>query len=157
METTDARLILRLASGLEAPTADCLVYGDMNSDGVLSVEDAVLADKEITLWMGDEIGARKEFINKYFETYPGIKSYMDNTIAKAHQDGYVKTIMNRKRVIDELHNSNYMVRSMGERMALNTPIQGSSADILKKAMIEIDKQITEKNLKNCEEVHGTAR
>lgn len=90
----------------------------------------------------------KAFINKYFETYPGIKTYMDETIAKAHLDGYVKTIMNRKRVIDELNNSNYMIRSMGERMALNTPIQGSSADILKKAMIEIDKKIEEKNLKS---------
>ena len=90
----------------------------------------------------------KEFIDKYFETYPGIKSYMDKTIEEAHQRGYVKTIMNRKRVIDELHNSNYMIRSMGERMALNTPIQGSSADILKKAMIEIDKKFTELNLKS---------
>ena len=90
----------------------------------------------------------KEFINKYFETYPGIKTYMDITKEQAHRDGYVKTIMNRKRVIEELNNSNYMIRSMGERMALNTPIQGSSADILKKAMIEIDKKFTEQNLKS---------
>lgn len=59
----------------------------------------------------------KEFINKYFEAYPGIKSYMDSTKEQAHKDGYVKTIMNRKRVIEELNNSNYMIRSMGERMA----------------------------------------
>ena len=90
----------------------------------------------------------KAFIDKYFETYPGIKNYMDTTIEQAHEDGYVKTIMNRKRVIEELHNSNYMIRSMGERMALNTPIQGSSADILKKAMIEIDKKFTSLNLKS---------
>ena len=73
---------------------------------------------------------------------------MDSTKEQAHQDGYVKTIMNRKRVIEELKNPNYMIRSMGERMALNTPIQGSSADILKKAMIEIDKKFTELNLKS---------
>ena len=90
----------------------------------------------------------KEFINKYFATYPGIKNYMDITKEQAHKNGYVKTIMNRKRVIDELHNSNYMIRSMGERMALNTPIQGSSADILKKAMIEIDRKFAELNLKS---------
>lgn len=90
----------------------------------------------------------KEFINKYFETYPGIKSYMDKVVAQVHIDGFVKTIMNRKRVIDEIHNSNYMIRSMGERMALNTPIQGSSADILKKAMIEIDKKFNSLNLKS---------
>lgn len=90
----------------------------------------------------------KEFIDKYFETYPGIKIFMDKTIEQAHKDGYVKSIMNRKRVIEELNNPNYMIRSMGERMALNTPIQGSSADILKKAMIEIDKKFTELNLKS---------
>ena len=73
---------------------------------------------------------------------------MDEEIRQAHEKGYVKTIMNRKRIIDELHNSNYMIRSMGERMALNTPIQGSSADILKKAMIEIDREFAKRNLKS---------
>lgn len=111
-----------------------IIYG-ISSYGL--AEDLEISPKEA-----------KAFINKYFETYPGIKNYMDNTIEKAHLDGYVKTIMNRKRVIDELHNSNYMIRSMGERMALNTPIQGSSADILKKAMIEIDKQFEKLNLKS---------
>ena len=90
----------------------------------------------------------KNFIDKYFETYPGIKKYMDDTISEAHNNGYVKTIMGRTRIIDELNNKNYMIRSMGERMALNTPIQGSSADILKKAMIEIDRKIKELNLKS---------
>jgi DNA polymerase-1 len=90
----------------------------------------------------------KAFIDRYFETYPGIKDYMNESIKKAHEDGFVKTIMNRKRVIDELHNTNYMVRSMGERMALNTPIQGSSADILKKSMIEIQKEFENRNLKS---------
>lgn len=90
----------------------------------------------------------KTFINKYYETYPGIKKYMDEVIEQAHIDGYVKTLMNRKRVIEELNNKNYMIRSQGERMALNTPIQGSSADILKKAMIEIDKKLEEQNLKS---------
>ena len=89
----------------------------------------------------------KKFIETYFETYPGIKDYMNEVIQKAYGDGYVKTIMNRTRTIDELASSNYMQRSMGERMALNTPIQGSSADILKKAMIEIDNALIEKNLK----------
>lgn len=90
----------------------------------------------------------KDFINKYFETYPGIKGYMNAEISEAHKNGYVKTIMNRTRPIEELTSSNYMQRSMGERMALNTPIQGSCADILKKAMIEIDKEFTRLNLKS---------
>lgn len=90
----------------------------------------------------------KEFINKYFETYPGVKEYMDKEIEEAKKNGYVKTIMNRKRIIEELHSSNHAVRSMGERMALNTPIQGSSADILKMAMIKIDKYFEDNNIKS---------
>ena len=90
----------------------------------------------------------KKFIEKYFEAYPGIKDYMNKEIEEAHNKGYVLTIMNRKRTIEELSSSNYMQRSMGERMALNTPIQGSSADILKKAMIEIDEAFTKSNLKS---------
>lgn len=90
----------------------------------------------------------KSFIEKYYQTYPGIKEYMDRTIKQAHEDGYVKTLMNRKRVIDELNNKNHIIKNMGERMALNTPIQGTSADILKKAMIEIDEYFTKNNLKS---------
>ena len=88
----------------------------------------------------------REFIDNYFKTYPGIKNYMDEEIKKAYDLGYVKTIMGRKRIINELRNSNYNIRSMGERMALNTPIQGSSADILKMAMIKIDKELSKRNL-----------
>jgi len=90
----------------------------------------------------------KKFIETYFETYPGIKDYMNKEIEEAHKNGYVLTIMNRKRTIEELTSSNYMQRSMGERMALNTPIQGSSADILKKAMIEIDEAFTKEKLES---------
>lgn len=90
----------------------------------------------------------KSFIDHYLETYPGIKAYMDETIAKAYQDGYVRTLMQRKRNIPELSNKNYMIRQQGERMALNTPIQGTSADIIKKAMIDLDRAFKEKNLKS---------
>ena len=90
----------------------------------------------------------KSFIDRYFETYPGIKDYMNKEIEEAHKNGYVLTIMNRKREIEELSSSNYMQRSMGERMALNTPIQGSSADILKKAMIEIDNEFMKQGIKS---------
>ena len=90
----------------------------------------------------------KKFIETYFETYPGIKDYMNKEIDEAHKNGYVLTIMNRKRTIEELSSSNYMQRSMGERMALNTPIQGSSADILKKAMIEIDEAFTKEKIES---------
>ena len=90
----------------------------------------------------------KQFIDSYMEAYPGIVEYMNNEKQKAYDTGYVKTIMNRKRIINELHNTNYQIRSMGERMALNTPIQGSSADILKKAMVNIDKYLEKNKLKS---------
>lgn len=90
----------------------------------------------------------KKFIDKYLTMYPGVKRYMDEIVEIAKQQGYVRTIMNRKREIDELKNSNYIIQKSGERMALNTPIQGSSADIIKKAMIEVDKEIEKRGLKS---------
>lgn len=98
--------------------------------------------------LGIDIVSAKEFIDGYLENYPEIKKYMDESVRKAYETGYVKTIMNRKRKIDELKNKNYLIRSQGERIALNTPIQGSSADILKKAMIEIYQEFNDKKLKS---------
>ena len=90
----------------------------------------------------------KKYIDKYLTMYPGVKSYMDNIKIKAKEQGYVRTIMNRKREIDELKNTNYIIVKSGERMAMNTPIQGSAADIIKKAMIDVDKELTKRNLKS---------
>ena len=90
----------------------------------------------------------KVFIENYLNTYPGIKEYMDKTIAKAHELGYVKTMMNRRRIIPELSNKNYMIRQSGERMALNTPIQGTSADLIKKAMVNIHRRLKKENFKS---------
>ena len=90
----------------------------------------------------------KEFIDNYLNTYTGIKDYMESLKKDAYQNGYVKTLFGRTRIIDELKNSNYIIRQSGERMALNTPIQGTSADILKKAMIEIYDLFSEKKLKS---------
>ena len=90
----------------------------------------------------------KVFIDKYYELYPGVKNYMDNIIKMAYETGVVKTMFGRIRKIDELKSSNFMVRSMGERMALNTPIQGSSADIMKMAMILVYNKFNEHNLES---------
>lgn len=90
----------------------------------------------------------KEFIDNYLNTYPGVKEYMDKTIKEAHNLGYVKTIMGRIRNIPELNNSNYLIRSSGERIALNTPIQGTSADIIKKAMVDIKREFIKNNIKS---------
>ena len=95
-----------------------------------------------------DVGSAKAFLDNYLKTYPGIKEYMDDEKREAYQKGYVTTIMNRRRKIDELKSKNYMVRSSGERMALNTPIQGSAADILKKAMVDLYQAMKEKKLKS---------
>ncbi len=95
-----------------------------------------------------DVGSAKKFIDNYLETYPGISDYMDKEKKEAYKNGYVTTIMNRRRVINELKSSNYMVRSGGERIALNTPIQGSAADILKKAMVDLYSEMTKRNLKS---------
>ena len=98
--------------------------------------------------LGIDIKTAKNFIDNYLNTYPGITEYMEKEKQDAYKNGYVKTLMNRKRVIEELKSKNYMVRSGGERIALNTPIQGTASDILKKAMVEIYDKFKELGLKS---------
>ena len=98
--------------------------------------------------LGIDVKTAKKFIDDYLENYPGIRDFQAKEIADAYANGYVRTLMNRKRVIEELKNKNYMIRSSGERMALNTPIQGTAADILKKAMVVIYREFDKRNLKS---------
>ena len=98
--------------------------------------------------LGIDFRDAKKFIDNYLEAFPGIKKYMDDVIEKARENGYTMTLMNRKRVIDEINNKNFMIRQQGERMALNTPIQGTAADILKKAMVDLYKELNSRNLKS---------
>ena len=98
--------------------------------------------------LGIPVSEAKKFMDKYFEAYPGIKEFMKKLVEEATTKGYALTIMNRKRVIEELTNPNYIIKNMGQRMALNTPIQGSSADILKKAMVEIENEFQKLKLKS---------
>lgn len=89
-----------------------------------------------------------EYIKQYFETYPGIKRFLDETVENAKANGYVKTMFGRIRPIPELASSNFMQRSFGERIAMNSPIQGTAADIMKIAMITVDKKLREQGLKS---------
>lgn len=90
----------------------------------------------------------KKYIDKYLSLYPKVDEYMKNNIKYAYENGYVKTMFNRKRVIDELKNTNYMVRQSGERMALNTPIQGTASDIMKMAMIKVYDEMNKHKFKS---------
>lgn len=89
----------------------------------------------------------KAYIENYLDTYKGIKKYMEDIVNVAKEQGYVETIMNRRRYIPEISSKNYNVRSFGERVALNTPIQGSAADIIKVAMVKLYNKLRENNLK----------
>ena len=90
----------------------------------------------------------ESFISKYFEIYPEVKKYTEDIVKYAHENGYVKTLFNRKRILNEINNPNYMIKSMGERMAMNTPIQGTSADIMKMAMINVHHRFKKDNIES---------
>lgn len=89
-----------------------------------------------------------DYINKYFETYPGVKAFLDDQVKKGKEMGYVTTQYGRKRPIPELTSSNFMQRSFGERVAMNSPIQGTAADIMKIAMIRVDRELKRQTLKS---------
>jgi len=88
-------------------------------------------------------------INRYFNRYPGIKEYIQKTIEFAKENGYVKTLAGRKRYIPELYSSNRAIKDLGQRMAINTPIQGSAADLIKCAMVALQRELKKQNLKTA--------
>ncbi len=102
--------------------------------------------------LGEDLGISraeaKEYIEKYFVTYSKVKEYLDSCVEKAKNDGYVRTMMSRIRPIPELSSSNFMQRSFGERVAMNSPIQGTAADIIKIAMINVFRELKERKLKS---------
>lgn len=102
--------------------------------------------------LSEQLGiSRKEahaFIDKYFASYPNIKSFMDSTIQFCEENGYVKTLFNRRRYIKEISDKNYMMREFGKRAAMNAPIQGSAADLIKLAMIHIFERMRREQVKS---------
>jgi len=89
-----------------------------------------------------------QFIAAYFEKYPGVKQYLESTKEQARKEGYVQTLLGRRRSIPEINSSNRQVREAAERMAINMPVQGTSADIIKVAMINLDREIAQRQLKS---------
>ena len=88
----------------------------------------------------------KQYIDEYLTEYAGIKEFMENIIEKAKEQGYVETLFHRRRYVPELNSKNYMVRQFGNRVAMNTPIQGTAADIMKIAMINVNKELKTRGL-----------
>jgi len=89
-----------------------------------------------------------EYISKYFETYPGVKTFLDDLVSEAKEQGYAVSMFGRRRPVPELKSSNFMQRSFGERVAMNSPIQGTAADIIKIAMIRVDNALRKQGLKS---------
>lgn len=112
--------------------------------GIIYGMSAFSLSKDISV----SVKEAQRYIDSYFRHYPKVKEYMDNSIDFAKENGYVKTLLNRKRYIPELTSLNFNLRSFGERVARNMPIQGTSADIIKIAMIRIRNKIKESKLKS---------
>ena len=96
---------------------------------------------------GISFAEAKDFIDAYFETFPGVKGYIDSTLEQARETGYVTTLLGRKRAIDDMDAMNQMVRASMENVAVNTPIQGTAADLIKKAMLTIPKALADRGLR----------
>jgi len=94
------------------------------------------------------VSVAKNYIQTYFKKYKGVKKYMDSVVKQAGTDGYVCTILNRRRYLPDINSSNRLLRNNAEKMAINTPIQGSSSDIIKVAMVNIEKSLKEQELKS---------
>ncbi|MGT2923717.1 DNA polymerase I [Streptococcus caviae] len=112
----------------------------VNFGVVYGISDFGLANN-----LGISRKAAKNYIDTYFERYPGIKNYMDRVVREARDKGYVETLFHRRRELPDINSRNFNIRSFAERTAINSPIQGSAADILKVAMINLDKALTQGN------------
>ena len=107
-----------------------------------------MSEFRLSKQIGVSLNEARTFIQRYFEEYPEIKTYMNSIVEDCKQNGYVSTVLNRKRYIPTIHDSNFMVREQAKRFAMNSPIQGSGADILKLAMIKVNQALKEKNMKS---------
>ena len=97
--------------------------------------------------IGVTVAEAKAYMERYFETYQGVRQYMTDVVAKAEQDGYVQTLMHRRRALPELKSSNFNLREFGKRVALNMPVQGAAADIMKLAMVRVHRRLKREGLR----------
>ena len=107
-----------------------------------------ISDYGLSEQLGIPVKLAKQYIQEYLEQYSGIKNFMDSITESAKEKGYVETLYNRRRYIPELKSNNYMVRQFGARAAMNTPIQGTAADIMKIAMINVYRELKNRGLQS---------
>ena len=97
--------------------------------------------------IGVTVAEAREYMERYFETYQGVRQYMTDVVEKAEQDGFVQTLMHRRRALPELKSSNFNLREFGKRVALNMPVQGAAADIIKLAMVRVHARLQREGLR----------
>ena len=133
--------------GIERPE-DVTPYDRRNAKAVNFGVVYGISDFGLANNLGISRKAAKDYIETYFERFPGIKNYMETIVREARDKGYVETIYHRRRSLPDINSRNFNIRNFAERTAINSPIQGSAADILKVAMINLDRALTEKNFKS---------
>ena len=123
----------------------------MQNEDLNRLKVVLVEKKRTNKWLAEQLGIprkkAKQYIDQYLQQYSGIKTFMNDVVEKAKETGYVETLFKRRRYIQELKSANYMVRQFGQRAAMNTPIQGTAADIMKIAMKNVLKRLKENNLK----------
>ena len=145
--TTPSLPTFSMASALTVPE---MVTGEMRRQA--KVINFGIAYGMSGYGLSEELGiSQKEalqYIDEYFRRYPGVYRYIQDTIAQARKQGYVTTLMNRRCYLPDIKSGNFNVRQFAEREAINAPIQGSAADIIKKAMVEIDRELIQRQMKS---------
>ena len=155
----DARLVYAYNNGIDihAQTASDIFSVDIKDVTPQMRRDAKavnfgiiygISDYGLGVNIGTDRKTAKQFIDKYFETYSGVKEFMNSNVEKAQEFGYVTSYFGRKRNIDEINSDNYMTREFGKRAAMNMPLQGTASDIIKIAMINVFKAMKNQNLKS---------
>lgn len=154
----DKNLIEAFNKGMDIHTKTAMDVFHVEAEGVTSLmrrsAKAVnfgivygISDYGLSQSLGIPRKEAGQFIERYLESFPGVRDYMGSIVEEARQNGYVTTLLNRRRFLPEITSRNFNLRSFAERTAMNTPIQGTAADIIKKAMVDITKRIEQENLK----------
>ena len=141
----------------EAVAQYCVPYERAKAEGdkvgldvFFGFENSYQGNDILTFGLGQDLNITKKeaegYINQYFEAYPKLKTYLDHLVIQAKETGFVTTLYGRKRPIPEITSSNFMQRNFGERIAMNSPIQGTAADIMKIAMLRVKKALKEQGL-----------
>lgn len=143
IHTETAREVFAIPNNEEVPSIYRRKAKAVNFGIVYGISDWGLAEQ-----ISCPVQEAKTIINRFYDIYPEIKNYFDELILKSSEDGYVKTMFNRRRYIPELNSDNYQTREFGRRACKNAPIQGSSADLIKLAMVKIDSELEKNNFKS---------